>query len=271
MNKRIFNISVVIAILAFGLAFFGYIFGSIHWSLKGPTIDIVDTYSHDTESFTQGLEFIDESTLIESSGGYGSSRLFTWDKDSGETLIENKLDESIFAEGVTRVNDTVIQLTWMNGKALRWDYPNLDSMIEQDYPLEGWGACYNATQNILWVSNGSSMLFGLDPDSLIPRRTVEAGWDNLNELECVGDFIVANMWKSNRILVIDTNKSGGRHISLDPLVDRLSKDYPEFKPTNEQVLNGLAWNESEGLMYATGKNWPVMYSFRMPEGFIEKK
>lgn len=65
------------------------------------TLKVVDTYPHDTSSFTysprsEGLYLEDDATLIESTGRYGQSKLRKVDLTTGDVLLEKTLDSSYF-------------------------------------------------------------------------------------------------------------------------------------------------------------------------------
>ena len=75
------------------------------------TYQIIQTYPHDTNAFTEGLVF-DNGYLYESTGE--SSSLRRVDLTSGNILQKVNLPAEYFGEGLTVVNDTLIQLTWQN-------------------------------------------------------------------------------------------------------------------------------------------------------------
>jgi glutaminyl-peptide cyclotransferase len=75
-------------------------------SIPVSTPSVISTLPHDTSSFTEGLEFYD-STLLESGGNYGRSKLFQYDPKSGKVLKEHKLDSNYFGEGITVLHDTL--------------------------------------------------------------------------------------------------------------------------------------------------------------------
>ena len=75
-----------------------------------------------------------------------------------------------------------------------------------------------------------------------------------NELECVGDFIWANIYRSLQIVKID-KRTGAIVAEVDgtrlvpPGVNAIDPDH---------VLNGIAFNEKSQTSYVTGKLWPEM-------------
>ena len=59
---------------------------------------ILNTYHHDTSSFTQGLA-ISHGDLYEGTGEYGHSNLLKVDRQTGKVLKKVGLDKKYFGEG----------------------------------------------------------------------------------------------------------------------------------------------------------------------------
>ena len=78
---------------------------------------IIKTLPHTKTLFTQGLE-INDGILYESAGRYGHSTLNKINLSTGVIQQQLQLDKSLFAEGLTRVNNTLILLTWKSETAL---------------------------------------------------------------------------------------------------------------------------------------------------------
>tara|TARA_B100000686_G_scaffold236398_1_gene244336 strand:+ start:217 stop:1146 length:930 start_codon:yes stop_codon:yes gene_type:complete len=216
---------------------------------------IIDTVPHDSTSFTQGLEKRD-GNLLESSGLYGHSRLSEINLQNGEIIRQISFEDSIFAEGITVRNNSVIMLTWREGTAFEIDLEDFSVIGNYSYEGEGWGICYNG--EYLVMSNGSSSLTFRDPDTFEINHSLlvtfeELGVTNLNELECVGDTIYANVWMDDSILAI--NSSSGK---VKFIVRTSSVSESQGKNANE-VLNGIAYDESAGGFWITGKNWTEIY------------
>ncbi len=216
---------------------------------------LISTHSHDPSAFTQGLEMHD-GFLYESTGLYGHSSLRQVDPSSGEVLRMTMLDETYFGEGITIVNDSIYMLTWKQGKALVFDIDTFDLVANLSYSGEGWGLCFDGTH--LVMSNGTSELSIREPAdfSIISTLSVSDGGAEvgmLNELECVGDKVYANIWRSNLIVSIDIS-SGEVLQTVD--ASSLSQGEPD---DHNAVLNGIAYvAESEGFLL-TGKNWSSMH------------
>ncbi|MDP6913144.1 MAG: glutaminyl-peptide cyclotransferase, partial [Candidatus Thalassarchaeaceae archaeon] len=83
-------------------------------------VEILRTLPHNSSSFTQGLEVM-ESSIFESSGLYGFSRISEIDSQNGEIIRHTKIDDSYFAEGITVKEQSIIMLTWRAGVALEFD------------------------------------------------------------------------------------------------------------------------------------------------------
>ena len=78
----------------------------------------------------------------------------------------------------------------------------------------------------------------------------------INELECVGDRVVANVWQTDYILAIDPADG-----SVESIVDASDLLAPEER-SRADVLNGIAWRASSGTFLITGKLWPKLFEVR---------
>ena len=230
------------------------------------TVEIIESFPHDPEAFTQGLE-IAGGTMYESTGLRGRSSLRTVDALTGEVTARVDLAEDLFGEGLTIVGDTLVQLTWTSGTALVYDRETLEELGAHAYEGEGWGLCLSG--NVLIMSDGSDRLARRDPETftLLGTVTVTAsGYDGrldyLNELECVEDLVVANVWQTDRLLVIDP-ATGRAVASIDaqPLVDDVSLS----ASSDMDVLNGVALDSDSATLWMTGKLWPRLYKVRIVE------
>lgn len=227
---------------------------------------VIETYPHDAHAFTQGLLFYD-GALFESTGLYGHSSLRAVDLSSG--AVERKLDlgRDLFGEGLARVGDELFQLTWRRGVALVYRLSDFALQREYHYQGEGWGLCFDG--ELLVMSDGSQRLFFRDPATFEVVRTVEVSLGGrplprLNELECVGDRVYANVWTTSRIVAID-KQSGTVLDDIDAsgvlsMADRASLD-------PNAILNGIAFDERDGTFLVTGKLWPRLLRVR----FVDKQ
>ena len=216
---------------------------------------LISSHQHDSEAFTQGLEMHDGS-LYESTGLYGHSSLREIDPLSGQVIRQTKLNESLFAEGITVVGDSIVMLTWKEGVALVFDIESLTVIANHTYSGEGWGLCYDGTH--LVMSNGTSELAFRNPEDFtlvsILRVTDQGNEVSLlNELECVGQTVYANVWGSDSIIAIDKSTGEvGLTIDASMLAENESDGY-------NNVLNGIAYVSEQDAFLITGKNWTSMH------------
>ncbi|MBO0948962.1 glutaminyl-peptide cyclotransferase [Fibrella sp. HMF5405] len=230
------------------------------WSDVTPqklTYALLQTYPHQTSSFTQGLEF-DQGTLYEGTGLNGQSKLMKVDLKTGTIQQSVSLPEQHFGEGITVVGNHVYQLTWTSGQCFRYT----KDLVQDNsfaYHTQGWGLTHRDTTLIM--SDGSNRLVFYTPTL---QRTGElAVYDNngpvvnLNELEYVNGYVLANVWQTNRIVQIDlaTGKVVGELV-MDAIL-------PAGVNTRENVLNGIAYRLEEGALYVTGKNWPSLFKLKV--------
>ncbi|MCY4068125.1 MAG: glutaminyl-peptide cyclotransferase [Acidimicrobiaceae bacterium] len=240
------------------------------------TVEIVESRPHDPAAFTQGLETSD-GIIYESTGLFGRSSLRTVDGASGEVTARADLDAGLFGEGLTIVNDRIIQLTWLSGRALVYDRATLDLLFEHSYQGEGWGLCaLDAGSNeslpgrVLVMSDGSDRLTFRDPvtfEALSAVAVTATGYegrlDHLNELECVEGLVIANVWQTDRLLVIDPFSGAvAAVIDASPLLDDVLE---HADASSIDVLNGVALHEDAGILWMTGKLWPKLYAVRVVE------
>lgn len=232
--------------------------GSDEPSVERLRAEVLTVIPHDREAFTQGLVWHD-GTLYESTGLYGRSSLREVDRFTGEVRRERRLDPSLFGEGLARVGDRLIQLTWQQGIALVYDLPTFDRVGEHSYTGEGWGLCFDGEQ--LVMTDGSSDLAFRDPETFAPLGRVAVTLngrpvERLNELECVGDRVYANIWMTDLIVRIDPRT--GR---VDAVIDAAGLLAPEER-WGTDVLNGIAYDQDNGTFLVTGKLWPKLFEVR---------
>lgn len=222
---------------------------------------IVSTLPHDTSYFTEGLEFYD-SSLLESTGQYGPSKLLQLDPKTGKVLKEVKLGDKFFGEGITVLHDTLYQLTYREKVVFVYDVKTFKKIKELPFDgAEGWGMT-NDGKNII-VSTGSSNLYYYEPGTFKLLKTVAVSENgtpvpNVNELEYVDGYVYANQWQYDYIVKIDpSNGNVVAKYDLGGLHDSVTRLDP-----NSEVLNGIAYNKTTKKFYVTGKNWPQMFEIQ---------
>ena len=224
---------------------------------------LVKTYSHATDASTQGLVYID-GIIYEGTGIKGQSTLRKIDLENNKTLAMLGLDSQYFGEGITVYKDKIYQLTWTSQKAFVYDLASFTLLTTFDYSMEqGWGLTTMGDK--LVMSDGSHNLYHLDPNLFSVIKTVEV-FDNkgpvtnLNELEYINGYIWANEWLTDRIVIIDPET--GEVVQDLQLPNLLTASERAKLDPNDDVLNGIAYNEKKGTIYVTGKHWPKLFEIK---------
>jgi len=234
--------------------------GALKTKPKEFSYDVVKTYPHDSLAFTQGLAW-DEGKMYEGTGLHGKSSLRHVDLNTGETILQIDYQKEIFAEGIAVFNNFIYQLTLRNRTVFIYNKHDFSLVKSVHYPREGWGITHDNKSLIL--SDGTSTLYFLDPETFTEIRRISVSDDSgeiqyLNELEYINDKIYANIWKSNRIAII--NPADG---IVDGWLD-LSRLREKLGLGNEEnVLNGIMYDQKEERLFVTGKRWPALYQIRL--------
>jgi glutaminyl-peptide cyclotransferase len=218
---------------------------------------VVATFPHDSEAYTQGL-LLHEGRFYESTGLVGRSTLRRVVPASGMVEWRFTLAGNLFGEGLALVGDRFIQLTWQNNVAMIYDL-DFNRQGTFDYEGEGWGLCYDGTK--LVMSDGSNRLFFRNPQTfaLIGEVSVTRGGaavSRLNELECVGKLVYANVYQTDTIVRIDS-ASGQVLTTIDA-----SGLLTAAERAGTDVLNGIAFDSANGHFFLTGKLWPKLFEVR---------
>lgn len=222
---------------------------------------VLATYPHDARAFTQGLQLHD-GALYESTGLYGRSSLRQVEIGTGKVLRQVDLPSTLFGEGLAWVDGTLVQLTWKEGVALVYDPATFNKLREHSYSGEGWGLCFDGTQLI--QSDGSHQLTFRDPTTFAVTRQLPVILDGqpltaLNELECVGDRVYANIWMTDRIVEI-AKRTGAVTAVID--AGHLLTPEERTRLGGSAILNGIAHDPSNNTFLLTGKLWPKLFRVR---------
>ena len=221
---------------------------------------VTATMPQPRDTFVQGLQIVDGQLYV-GTGQYGKSRLLRYNMADGTLDSEKLLDRSLFGEGITVLNDKIYQLTWKSRIALVYNKTDFKGINWFRLPGEGWGITNNT--KMLIYSDGSDKLHFLSPQTLRISHSITVSENgkninHLNELEWINGKIWANIWTSNRIVIIDPD-SGNITASVD-LAGLLPDN--ERRP-NTDVLNGIAQNLDDGTIWVTGKYWPRLYQIEL--------
>lgn len=224
-------------------------------------VRVLASHPHDPGAFTQGLAW-DRDALIEGTGHYGESELRRVDPATGTVQQAVALAANEFGEGVAVVGDRVLQLTWQNHRAYARDLTTFAPRDTFDYAGEGWGLAWDGAR--LVMSDGSSTLVFRDPDTFaeLGRVTVTTGGaelERLNELECAGGLVWANVWLTDFIARIDP--ASGDVVDWLDLTGLLTRE----QELAADVLNGIAIDGEAGRVFVTGKDWPRVFEIDVDE------
>ena len=222
-----------------------------------------DNVTHDSGAYTQGLEFY-QGRLFESTGKYGESTLREVNLSTGEVIRSLNLSGGEFGEGMTFVGDEIVQLTWKNGTAYRYDMDTFEMIANYSYAGEGWGLAYDGQHLIM--SDGSDVLQFRNASTFELVSTLNVTLNNqslnrINELEMVGDLLMANIYQTDEIVAID--------LVSGVVVEHI--DASNLNSSGGEVLNGIAFDSTTQSLWVTGKYWPKMYNitFTVPEPDIQ--
>lgn len=228
--------------------------------LAADSYQVVHTYPHDQNAYTQGLFYLD-GHLYESTGLNGQSSLREEDLETGRILELRDVPDKYFAEGLAPWADTLVQLTWQSHIALVYDRATFRFLRTLPYEGEGWGLTEDGKEMIL--SDGTATLRFLDPVTFKVLRSVKVTdhgqpVTQLNELEYIHGEVYSNIWHSDRIARISpaTGKVLG-FIDLTGLLPASQRSNPEA------VLNGIAYDSAHNRLFVTGKLWPSLFEIRV--------
>lgn len=219
--------------------------------------EIVATFPHDSQAFTEGL-FFDGGTLFESTGEEGTSSIRKVNLQDGKVTAERPLPAPYFGEGIVAWKDRLYQLTWKDQKGFIYKRGTFEPLGEFAYSGEGWGMTSDGTSVIM--SDGSATLRFLDPDTLAEKSRLDVRANGclvvkLNELEFIDGEIWANIWQTDLIARIDPATG-----KVKSFVDVTALGPPN--PGVDDVPNGIAYDAAAKRIFVTGKMWPQLYQVR---------
>jgi glutamine cyclotransferase len=225
---------------------------------------ILNTYNHDSNAYTQGLEFY-KGILLEGTGQNGESTLRKTDYKSGNVTKSIPLSPDYFGEGITVFNGKIYQLTWKNKVGFIY---NADTFVQEktfNYfaDIEGWGLTHNDKHLIM--SDGTNKIYFLDPTTQKLEQSINVYSDTnaiseLNELEWIDGKIWANIYQKDAVVII--NPENG---AVEAVIDFSALKTKNKKTVSEgdQVLNGIAFNPTTKTVFITGKDWDKMFEIKL--------
>jgi len=228
------------------------------------TYKIINEYPHDITSYTQGLEFYND-TLFESTGQLKESKLRKLNYKTGTVLKDLKLADEYFGEGLTILNNKVYQLTWQKGTGFVYDVNTFEKLSSFRYgnSKEGWGLCNY--DNTIYKSDGTEKIWLLNSETLVEQEYIQVYTNKgkiigINEMEWIDGKIYANRYQKDGVAII--NPKNGAVIGV-----------VDFKPLKKlvtqheglDVLNGIAYNPKTKTIFVTGKRWDKLFEVEIVE------
>lgn len=224
---------------------------------------ILNTYPHDINSFTEGLEFY-KDTLYESIGLYNKSKLLKTNYKTGEIFKSLRLEDNYFGEGITFINNKIYQLTWQEKTGFIYNATTwkLEKTFVYDKNIEGWGMTNDGTN--IYQTDKTEKIWKMDPrtQKMIDYVNVYS-FNNkipsINELEWINGKIYCNVWQKDAIAIV--NPTNG---VVENILD-LSGLRKLLQYSNAEVLNGIAYNPKNKTIFVTGKNWDKMFEIKVSQ------
>ena len=199
---------------------------------------------------------------------------------------QTKLNSKYFGEGSDIIENSkgeefIIMLTWRERKILKFNL-NYELIQELDLPKQirqGWGITHDPKNpTIAYITDGSWFIFVCDFEQdfkVVNTLEVKLNGKNikfLNELEWINGYIWANIFLENFVVKIHPVTANVEKVFE---FDRLVKEVIDEKPIvlkssikYNDVLNGIAFNPENNLVYITGKNWPYIYEIEFDKNDI---
>jgi glutamine cyclotransferase len=203
-------------------------------------VAIIARYPHDRKAFTQGLVFY-RGNLYESTGIRGRSSVRKLGLETGQVLKIRSMNKELFGEGLTVLDQQLVQLTWQSGLAFIYAPTDLRQTGSFTFSGDGWGI--TGFDGQLVISDGSSRLRFLDSTHYQQTASLHA-----------------NVWKSDCIAQIDPDD--GRVVGW---LDLAGLFPPHQRPKESAVANGIAYDPVQDRLFVTGKYWPYIYQIKVLE------
>ncbi len=234
------------------------------------TYEVVNTYKHDADAFTEGL-FFHNGFLYESAGEKGKSNLRKVELETGQVVQQQDLSKQSFGEGTTILKGKIYQLTWQEERGFVYDAETMKPLSEFRYQGDGWGLTNDGTN--LYMTDSTHVIRVIDPETFKTVRTIPVFREdgkplmNINELEWIKGELWANVWHSEDPEILGKPNYIAR---IDPQTGKLlgwidlygiSPD--DVKRNSENTLNGIAYDTGSDRIFVTGKQWRKLFEIKV--------
>lgn len=256
------------------------------------------SYELNRAPFTQGILFLNSTTIMESAGLYEGSFIRMLEYPSMKKIYHHVLHPNFWGEGIAIYNDILYQLTWTSGIVIAYSLKDMSNVKYYSIQVPGWGLTSDLNSKV-WATTGSDELLELD----IPEFDSKSAMINIKKrikLSCLGKplyfvnemeyvpktkTIWGNIFQSS--LIVEINPETGNCVSIADLSSlyspKNSKLFYHVDIAND-VLNGIAYHPSfenlnkdksyenyKPILLVTGKRWPRMYLIKLNEILMEMK
>ncbi len=243
------------------IAFLLLVVMGVHAATPEYRAEVVKSYPHDPNAFTQGFEYHD-GKFYEGTGLEGQSTVRIEDFATGKIIRKVDISKALFGEGITVIDGRVVEITWQSHIGFTYSKTDLKRIGEFHYHGEGWGLANDGHH--VYFSDGTSEIRILNPATLkeIRRIKVHNGAkevDMLNELECIRGELWANIWQTN--LIARISPGNGTVLGWIDATGLLKPEDIANHPVD--VLNGIAYDSVNNRIFLTGKLWPKVFEVRL--------
>src|SRR5262245_18376082 len=191
----------------------------------------------------------------------GRSSVRKVDLGSGSVIQKYDLPQPFFGEGITVLNQQILELTWQSQTGFVYDKSSFRVLRSFNYPGEAWGLTNDGKQ--IYMSDRYADIRVWDAVTLkeVRRIAVKDGGRpviQLNELEWVRGEIYANVWQTDRLARI--SPVDGKVLGWIDLVNILPRNE---RQDPDATLNGIAYDATGDRLFVTGKLWPKIFEIKL--------
>lgn len=255
-------------------------------------LKVVKRYPHDPNAYTQGLLYLGNNTLYESTGLHGRSTLRKVDLLTGRVLDVHRNARNDFGEGVAYYKGFFWQLLWKTRTVYKYDARTLQLISTHSMPKEfdfddGWGLTSSSDglsdlyapgqlpgqDEALFATDSGTKLYHVQfrdgAFKLTKNVTIQtkqgANLEMANELEIIReDEVWANIYAKDCIARV--NPHNGQIFGWI-LADHLRQE--EHLGPRPEVFNGIAYDRNRNRIFVTGKLWSQLFEVRLvPEKML---